>query len=493
MLMMKKTEMTGETKRYMGGAAFAALCFLLVHLMMIFRFAPFGDEVWDLSGACWGIYLSAGRYTVTLYRMLFSDCGVPVAYGIAASVFFGLAVAVQMEVLNVRSLWSRVVYIAASVGIVQISYLMINAFIADAVCLGVLLASLAFYFYEKWSRERQMKDLLLSVPLGVMALGAYQLLAMLLPCLMLATLLMKRDECPQESVWGLFRKLACCALWCLVILVFNLLAVRVGKMFCSAADLKLVADYQASLITLGQLDVMTHALHIGKQWCMHLVGISYPGEWVYATSLVAVVLLLKDVFLMKTSVAVRVCYAMVVICLYVIPFLPIVAMGEDHGARLFLSQPLACAALWVLALKSRLHKLPSWLVGGLCLFVVLKGIYIVSDTAFYQKRLYEQSLENRAEILTKAWMTPVPSGVDARSCPIVIQGERRAPMHENDRYNSCIPAAGSMFLEQYIGSRYIYSASSGKGKYAAIFSMMPVYPAEGSMRYHEGVILVKLK
>ena len=486
-------QFTDGTKRFISGAAVAALCFLLVHLMMIFRFAPFGDEVWDLSGACWGIYLSAGRYTVTLCRMLFSDCGVPVAYGIAASVFFGLAVAVQMEVLKVRASWSRVVYIAASVGIIQISYLMINAFIADAVCLGVFFASLAFYFYEKWSRERQVKDLLLSVPLGVLALGSYQLLAMLLPCLMLATLLMKRDECPQESVWGLFRKLVCCAGWCLVILVFNLLAVRVGKMFCSAADLKLVADYQASMITLGQLDVVTHVLHMGKQWCMHLVGISYPGEWVYATALVAVVLLLKDIARMERPVALRLCYAMLVICLYVIPFLPIAAMGEDHGARLFLSQPLACAALWVLALSPRIHKLPAWLVGGLCLLVVLKSAYIVSDTAFYQKRLYDQSLENRTEILVKAWMTSVPAGVDARACPVVIQGERRAPMHENDRYNSCIPAAGNEYLEQYLGSRNICAVSPGRNKYAAVFSQMPVYPAEGCMRYHEGVILVKLK
>ena len=491
--MMNAAQFSGDSKRYISNAALAALCFLLVHLMLIFRFSPFGDEVWDLSGACWGIYLAAGRYTVTLCRMLFSDCGVPVSYGIAASVFFGLAVAVQMEVLRVRSAWSRVVYITASVGIIQISYLMINAFIADAVCLGLFSASLAFYFYERWTLSRRGKDLLVSIPLGMIALGSYQLLAMVLPCMMMAVLLMKRDECPQETVGGVIRKLAYCAVWCLVIVALNLLAVRVGKIFCSAADLNLVADYQASLITLGQLDVVTHILHIGKQWCMHLIGLSYPGEWVYATALEAVVLLLHDIVRMERTVAIRFCYAGIAIFLYIIPFLPIAAMGEDHGARLFLAQPLACAALWTLALKPRMHRLPSWLVGSLCLIVVLKSAYIVSDTAFYQKRLYDQSLEIRSEILTKAWMTPVPDGVDARICPIVIQGKLRSPLHENDRYNSCIPAAGSGYMEQYLCSRNIRSVEPGRNKYSEQFNQMPTYPAEGCMQYHEGVILVKLK
>lgn len=491
---MRSGQFAEGTKQFINGSGVAALCFLLVHLMLVFRFAPFGDEVWDLSGQCWGIYLAAGRYTVTLYRMLFSDCGVPVAYGIAASVFFGLAIAVQMEVLKVRSAWSRVVYIAASVGIIQISYLMINAFLVDAVCLGLLSVSLAYHQYEKWRKFRQVKYLLVSVILGLVALGSYQLLGMLLPCLLLADVLRSRDEASNETVASLLKRVACCAVWCLVLVALNLLIVaRVGRLFCTAADLNMVADYQASLITLGQLDVVTHILHIGKQWCTHLVGGGYPGEWVYATALLAVILLLQDIARMKRTVALRWCYAMVVICLYVIPFLPIAAMGEDHGARLFLAQPLAYAALWTLAIKSRIHRFPSWLVGGLCLLVVLKAAYVVSETAFYQKRLYDQSLEIRSEILTLAWMTPVPGNVDARFCPIVIQGELRSPLHENDRYNSCIPAAGNGYMEQYLCSRNIRSVEPGRNKYSTRFNQMPTYPAAGCMQYHDGVILVKLR
>lgn len=490
---MNAGQFSDETKRYISNAAIAAICFLLVHLMMVFRFAPFGDEVWDLSGKCWGIYLAAGRYTVTLCRMFFSDCGVPVAYGITASVFFGLAVAVQMEVLKIRTGWSSVVYIVASVSVVQISYLVIDAFLADVICLGLLSVSLAYYQFEKWRFLRRAKYLLVSVLLGIVALGSYQLLVLLLPCLLMADVLRTRDEVRLETVACLLKRVACCAGWCLVIVAFNLLAVRVGKMFCSAADLNLVADYQASLITLGQLDVVTHVLHIGKQWCMHLVGASYPGEWLYATALVAVVLLLRDIFRMERTVALRLCYVLIVICLYIVPFLPIAAMGEDRGPRLFLAQPLACAALWTLAIKPRMHRFSSWLVGSLCLIAVLKAAYVVSDMAFYQKRLYDQSLEIRSEILTKAWMTPVPGGIDARFCPVVIQGELRSPLHENDPYGSCIPSAGNGYMEQYLCSRNIQTVMPDRNKYSEQFRLMPVYPAAGCMRYHEGVILVKLK
>lgn len=92
-----------ETKNFLQTAIAVALCFLLVNLLIIFRFGPFGDEGWDLTGECAGIYLAGGRFLVTIYRLIFSPCGVPVAYGIAAAIYFGLALAIQIKILRIQN------------------------------------------------------------------------------------------------------------------------------------------------------------------------------------------------------------------------------------------------------------------------------------------------------------------------------------------------------------------------------------------------------
>lgn len=485
--------MSAQSKDYIRWSIVGGLCFLLVHLMLIFRFAPFGDEVWDLSGDCWGVYLAGGRYTVTLMRAIFSHCGVPVAYGLAASIYFGLAVALQLRILRLDDVWNRMVYVVFSVGIVQISYLMINAFIADAVCFGLLAVTLAYWMAECALKERRLILLVFSVFMGMLGLGAYQLLAMLLPCLFLAQLLVNRSEPCVASLSGVLKRCVYFVLWCAVVVVCNQALASGLKLLCSEEDMQIVGGYQASLITWGDMDIVTHVLHIGKQWCMHLVGITYPGEWVYVTVVGALLLVLRDVWRGDGAIQLRVVYSLAAVGLYVLPFLPIAAMGEDRGARLFLSQPLAYAALWSLALAPRMKRLPEWGIGAICLFVLLQAVYEVSSIAYYQQRMYEQSVAARAEIIRLARHTPVPEGVDVRLCPIVVQGKLRLAIHEADKHNSCIPAPGDDFLELFLGESILRNVNPANTSQLAEFADMPVYPSAGSIRYHDGAVLVKLR
>lgn len=478
-----------KDNQFLNGALTAAACFLLVYLAMIFRFAPFTDEIWDWSADNWGIYLAGGRYTVTLIRSIFSACGVPVAYGIAASVFWGCSIAVQMEILQVRNPWLRFLFIAFSVGVVQLSYLMTCSFLVDAVCLGLLCCSLAYWFFDQWLQDKRKHKLALSVFLGVLGVGSYQFLAMMLPICFCGVALLRAE---RDKTADLFRRGLLFVGWSVAILICYFLVAKTCNLLCSAEDLAIVNSYQETLILWGQLDLVSQVLHIGKQWVMHLIGISYPGEWVYAISFIALIVVILDICKSVGKRSERFVYVFLAISLYVLPFLPIAVLGDDKGARLFLAQPTSCAILCTLAVAPRIRHFPTWLLATCGCFFVLKACYVVSDASFYQKRRFEQALVLRAELYANILNAPVPPDVNLSSCPIVVQGSLITPLVEKDIYCSVVSMAGDSLLEQYLGIQRWSQANKRDPQQVREFQNMPVYPAPGSIRYWNGKILVKL-
>ncbi len=484
-----------ETKNFMKTALFAAVCFLLVHLLLIFRFGLSCDEIWDLTGSCSGIYLAGGRFTVSIYRLIFSPCGVPVAYGIAAALFWGLSAATQLKILQIQDKWLQFLFIAFSVSVIQLSYFMVCCYHADAICLGLFMVSCSYLFFEKAYKQRSKAVLCLSIVPAVIGIGAYQFLALLLPSLFLIQLLQNQILTnKQESLTRILRKAGIFGGWFLCVITTYFILSTIGKTLCPANDLNLTESYQSKLILWGKLDIITHILHMGKAWCLHLIGVSYSGEWLYASALFPLIILLHDIWKKDNAISLRLFYIFLTLCLYVIPFIPILILGRDIGPRLFITQPLTCAALWSMALVSHAQILKHWGILSLGIFVMLKACYTVSDMAFYQKRLFEEALILRNEVIARALQAQVPTEVDVYSCPILVYNDLITSIRKQDRYGSPIPACGHRAFDLYLdmsvsNMRKIYRHEK---EFIPIFKQMPVYPAPGSIKYHEGKILVKL-
>lgn len=484
-----------ETKNFLQTAIAAAVCFLLVNLLIIFRFGPFSDEAWDLTGECAGIYLAGGRFLVTIYRLIFSPCGVPVAYGIAAAIYFGLALAIQIKILRIQNKWLQFLFIAFSVSTVQLSYFMVCSYHADVICLGLLFVSFSYLLFEKAYTNRHKKLLYLSIIPAALGMGAYQFLGLLLPCLFLINLIQNQggSSSTDESIAYLLKKAAIFLCWCLCIIVLYFLFSISGKSFCSPNDLSITQNYQSQLLLWGKLGIFTHILHMGKAWCLHLVGAAYTGEWLYVTSLFPLVLILCDIWKRKQSIPLRFLYSVLAMGLYIIPFLPIVAIGRDLGPKLFLAQPLTCAALWCLALTPRTQRMKHWAILAIGIFITLKACYTVSDMAFYQKRLFDQSLVLRAEIISRALQVDAPAEVNINACPIIVYKGLLTPIWKQDKYGNCVLPFGSDSLEKYLDTNSTLRNTNHRDtKLFPIFEKMPVYPAAGSIKYHDGNILVKL-
>ena len=490
---LSPTPQQKEISLFIRTAITASVCFLLVHLMLIFRFAPFGDEVWDLSGECWGIYLAGGRYTVTLFRIIFSDCGVPVAYGITSSLFFGLAVAIQMKILRIENVWNQFIFTGFTVSCIPLSYLMVVCYHADAILFGLFTMSLAFWMYERYLRSSEKCMFFCSIILAALGMGAYQFLGLLLPCFFLLSLLINRNNQAHINLSSIFMKVCHFSLWCLLILGLYYALASVGKLFCHADDLSLTSSYQNSLIMWGKMGFFTNILHIGKHIVLHLLGLSYPGEWIYLTTLLPLFLLLKDIWTNKKSGNMRGVYVLIAIAIYLIPFMPLAVLGTDRGAKCYLAQPLACAAIWSLAIYPRIKHIKPWVAASVSVFIMLKASYVVSDMAFYQKRLYEQSLVVRAEIVSRALKADVPEGVDINTCPIVTNTPFVSQLHRDDKYGNTVPTPGNNPLESYLGLSGVRKIKKGDPVLTPVFEQMEVYPKTGSIKYHEGNILIRLR
>ncbi|MCI7699462.1 MAG: hypothetical protein MSQ05_08740 [Akkermansia sp.] len=115
--------------------------------------------------------------------------------------------------------------------------------------------------------------------------------------------------------------------------------------------------------------------------------------------------------------------------------------------------------------------------------------------AFLQKRMHEDDVRRMQAVQQRAWLTPVPEGVDVFSCPIVVVGEQ--DFYVPDDFQSCIRFSastnGRRCLYNYLGMKGmkdIGESSTPREEVRELVKTMPLYPASGCTMYYKGEIIV---
>lgn len=466
---------------------------MLVYFSLILRQAPFGDEAWDWGMVDRSIYIAAGRPGLALYLNVFEGHGVPYAYGVAAALFFAILVSLQLSLLGCRSRVLKWAFVAVQLGIIQFSYAMIDCFLADAVMLGELCATAAYVLASRqgtgWCR------LAGAAVLVAAAASVYQLIVLLIPVLFMVHVFLNRKNSTPLRDLRLGVKVAAVGL--AGILLYQVVQAAC-KMNVSSEAIECVQSYQNTLVTWGQLDLKTHILHIGKQWCMHLIGMGYAGEYLYASCIIPVALLVVLEMRDRTrKLPHRLWYAVMPPAMYLLPFLPIAALGEDQGARLFMAEPLAAACLWILLIRKLewdLKKVAGCIVYSVSGLVMLKACYMVSDIAFFQHRIFIQNQTAHGMLKQRIAQVEDKAGLETGTTPVILCGQWKSELRKQDRFNSCIINISDFFFYTHAGDWQIIP--SGKStipadKLERLRADMPAWPAPGSVRYADGYIIVK--
>ena len=487
--MMKETEKS--RRQFVCHTLFAAILFICIYGLLGFRFGPFTDEIWDLTGQNHGIYIAGGRWGVSAYRWLMSDKMVPFAYMLAGAVYMGLTFALLVRILNIK-LKEHVFILGAMVlGIVQLSYLMIVAYHTDAVCLGMLLTVGSYYLLLRGLSSKPTRTVALTVPAIAFAMATYQSLILLIPCLLMGQYILAPQTRSVREWTGIALRIGSV---CIGSLVFYFITKTISLHWASPEEIAGVQAYQAGLVTWGQLDLVTHVLHLGKQTVEHWLGLTYRSEWIFATCIIPAAVLAWQTIRERKQVLLGLgCLA----GLYFLPFISLWILGEDAGARLHFAQPFVAGILWVAALqRSRvLARVPQTVLIGISAFIILKASYTVCEMAFLQKRMHEDDVRRMQAVQQRAWLTPVPEGVDVFSCPIVVVGEQ--DFYVPDDFKSCIRFSastnGRRCLYNYLGMKGmkdIGESSTPREEVRELVKTMPLYPASGCTMYYKGEIIV---
>lgn len=493
--------MEDKYNRFASTLLFALLAFLAVYGLLIFRSAPFTDETWDWTENVNAVYVAAGRFLISLYHEVFYTQGIPWAYGIASALFLSLALAWQTCIFKIEKRSLRLFYVAVCIGIPQLSYLMVCSHHVDSVCLGILLATCSFWLIDKVKNEcvSDVKTLgvyAVAALLMAFAAGAYQFLIVFPGLFSVVSVLNEKTADTKYYANKLLRvffvSLMAFGMYYVVALLFKLTVPDKTIVFCD--------NYQQSLVTWGKLSWDVHVLHIGKQWIMHLLGSAYPGEWFYATTLIPVLFLVVSSLLNNAITwGVKILRIGMVWGIYVAPFIAIVVLGEDQGARLHLFEPFACSLLWCVMLKeiklfnnNEYGKILMCLVSA---FVLLKAVYVVSDMTNQQNRYYEENVRLAMEVKQMALRTAVPNGVNVAELPIYVSGTYIGDDVVMQKYKSCVSGVSTPSFYPYVRIPQLYHISESGFSVDRVekeFSTMSEYPHPSSCRYVEGKILVKL-
>lgn len=228
-----------------------------------------------------------------------NDKMVPVAYMIAGAIYMGLTFAILVRILTVKIKGQIFVLCAMILGIVQLSYLMIVAYHTDAVCLGMLLMVSSYYLLTRDTWIGRRYAIALAVPCMVFATATYQSLLLLIPCLLMGQYIMAPQTRSSLEWWGMALRIGSV---CIAALILYFVSKNISLYWASPEEIAGVQAYQASLVTWGKLDIVTHVLHLGKQTVEHWLGLTYRSEWIFTTCLIPAAVLAWETIRAKKQV-----------------------------------------------------------------------------------------------------------------------------------------------------------------------------------------------
>lgn len=398
------------------------MIYLLVYFPLLQRNGMHWDELFDAAGAANGTYIAAGRWGLALYRVVFGLGYMPWVSGIVAGVYIAAALVLHGRLLGIYSRYGKFLYGALYVGCIQWAMQLQYSHQSDAVAFALLCSTLSVYLL---SMNRGLCRLF-AVGLLVYACSVYQ--TSILYFLVLKVLTVVVSPVPVSEEWRRYVREFCCVF---IAGVLYLISSVVSKSLpiVTEEDLCYMHAIQTGMSKWGEILVapslsgkielcMFYAVCYTKVIIKNLLGMTYEGQWVFCTAICPVIFLLRQYLLRKRDVI----RAVLVLSIWVMPFMMTLVVMTDQGARVSLAEPLAVAGLWVLCLKNR-NLSPTWrivcvLFGG---FVILKSEYRCAVIAEDEKNIYLSKMDNLRKL--DARILSVADSAQLSSPTIIYFGE----------------------------------------------------------------------
>lgn len=498
---LRGAELPDFFKSRLGNDVICGLCFLLIYLFVYFplclRNGLHWDEVFDTAGRANGTYIAAGRWGLSLYRWVFGLGYLPLISGIAAGGFLAVALVLQVKLIGIKSRYAKLSYGLLYFGCVQWAAQLQYSHQSDAIALAILCVTVAAYLFFRQNRRSNVA----AVALVVYACAVYQTAMLYLLALIILRYVAGADS--MACVWrGVVRPFV----WIFIAGCLYLLTSVISKSISlvSPADLFYMKCVQASMskwpeiLSASSPSEMIHLLiyYAGcysKVIIKNLLGLTYEGQWIYATLMLPIGWLSWRYWSEKRD-CVRVAGLLIA---WVLPFVMALVVMTDQGARVSLAEPLVLAGIWGVWIKSRGERLRHrWVMVALCGFVMLKGAYRCAIIADDERNEYASKMENVQNLNARLMVMADASGM--ASPDVIYFGEMKKACHNpyvkrwgKRRDKQVLPSLPDGTMPEEFCMPIRKAGNLEMAIYSEQVKVMPIWPAPGSIRAADGVIIIK--
>ena len=473
---------------------FACLFFVYLYIYGgVFSYLSYNsDEMLDFYGYGTYTYLAFGRWGLAAWRLLVGEGPATWTVGITAGIFLVASILVQVRILKLSNTLMQIVYGVLYLSVFQFAWQLSYSMQGDAVAGAMLSVSIAAYL--TLFSGKYIVRCISAVCFLTFGIAVYQNLFLNYVILILLFLLRNMISRENRFLWGtLFLSGIICGislvLWLLVkflILYFADIPESV-ILYCNG--------YNSAMIGWGGtiVQMLLCIGHCFKEMCfMAAWPNSYDGEWIYAFSLIPLLIFFVIVLRLKTTCFFKAIAIFFSVVVYLLPFVLILILCKVWPLRPWVrvSEPLAFAGIWSLVLPSIWKQLTQWrcfVAILLILFTVRAGIW-VSRYADSEKLKYDAVTSRMLQIEFDGLRAAAEMGVHVSKGDILVFSNVKNVL-ENPRYSNEPYYFDWAVLPLF---RYLKIAThpSEYREHEEVLKDMPKWPAKGSIRESKGVIII---
>lgn len=451
------------------------LVFIFIYGSMLVRGGYHWDETLDYAGNGLDTYIANGRWGLALWRAIFGmGCSVW-ASGILAGLFLTISLVVQTRMLRLERISHQLVYGIIYMVQIQFAYQMDYNFQCDVTALGLLAVSAAAWMVEKGGWRR----VILASLLVTFAVSVYQNLA--LNFIVLLTLLLVRNLL-RGGRTKFRRRILTSGTICLiaVVLWYAIKKVVLALVYVDPNTLAFCNKYVDNICNHDLLFSPEWYLYIwywlcemvAHAWYPHM----YPGESVYASAIIPVVILAIVVSRRAKGFIRKACGVLAIMALWLAPFCMYMVIGEiwPCAPHTKLTQPMVLAGLWIL-LIAHCHWHKIFRTAG----IVALGAWVMMAASLVSR--HSADLQARFEGMLMKWYNAEMDGVRVAVTEGIPLEKGRILYYANNR-NWDIGYVD--FVGDYPALRYMKCATDWKlyNEHKNVLEEMNLWPQNGGIR-----------
>lgn len=466
------------------------------------------DEVHSYAGIPLSTFSEIGRWLhptvkASFWPHLVLPFGPYILFGLLISLSYVYILrALQVERL---SLFHFVAFSAFALFPVWISQL---EFSANIIPLGIALiaASISAYLTVQIILPTRLPgtkvtSIFFAVLGCAIATGAYQSALFIYPVIMLGALVAQtfrdREHASGQVLKGLLYSVGIMTLSIALYFIIANLTMMIFSI--EASDYKNIFINPDTLMEAPLQVLATMARDIGNIYLVHWMPYG-PLGYIYAITLVLGTLVLFFAFA-ASGVKASLTYGAMLVTLLAVPAAMSLLSGFSMPLRTFISAPIAFLMILILSYQYVNYRVYRRVVLILGMLAVMQGLLIHS---VYQARTW--TIQKHDLLLAAALndaILRVASPNDQGLIPVHFRGVRKP---ESDYHLLYSTTSGASFFEWDHGNtyrmirymhmvgyhRYMPAPKERHHELASTYDSMPSWPAEGSVKYVDGVVMVKL-